>query len=217
MAPITIALNKGRILDECLPLLERAGLSPVHSFKDGRRLIFESRESGVRFVVVRSGDVPVFVERGAAEIGVTGKDVLLEHAGIGSYAGYYEWLDLGIGRCRLMTAGKAGESLPAGRLRVATSFPRTARAYFEAASRQVDLIELGGAVELAPLLGLADVIVDIVETGDTLRANGLAPMALIAEITSRVIVNRAAMKMQTARISGLLQRLADAAVAQQAA
>lgn len=210
--PITIALNKGRILDECLPLLERAGLSPVHSFKDGRRLIFESREPGVRFVVVRSGDVPVFVERGAAEIGVTGKDVLLEHAG----TGYYEWLDLGIGRCRLMTAGRAGEALPAGRLRVATSFPRCARTYFEAASRQVDLIELGGAVELAPLLGLADVIVDIVETGNTLRANGLVPMAVIADITSRVIVNRAAMKMQTARITGLLQRLADAAVAEAA-
>lgn len=206
MSVLTIALNKGRILDDCVPLLERAGLAPVRPFSEGRELLFDSRADGVRFVVVRSADVPVFVGRGAAVIGVTGKDTLLEYTG----GGYYELLDLGIGRCKLMTAGPIGKALPEGRLRVATKFPRTARAYFEARGRQVDLIELSGAMELAPLLGLADVIVDIVDSGNTLRANGLAPLDLIAPVTTRAIVNRAAYKVHGARINAVLDRLRNA-------
>lgn len=206
-APITIALNKGRIVADSLPILGAAGMAPLQPFSDGRRLIFDSAMAGVRFVIVRSDDVPVYVERGAADIGITGKDTLLEHAG----DGYYEWLDLNICRARLMTAGAAAGVPATGRLRVATKYPNSARRFYAAQARQVDVIHLHGAMELAPLLGLADVIVDIVETGNTLRANGLVAYDLIAEISSRVIVNRAAMKLRPERLQRILDALGAAA------
>ena len=211
-APITIALNKGRIVDDCMPILRAAGMAPMQQFSDSRQLIFDSLMPGVRFVVVRSADVPVYVERGAADIGVTGKDTLLEHPG----EGYYEWLDLNICRARLMTAGPEGAAEPAGRLRIATKYPNSTRRFYAARARQVDVIHLHGAMELAPLLGLADVIVDIVETGNTLRANGLAPYELIADISSRVIVNRASMKLRPERLQSILAALAAAAPARAA-
>ena len=207
MTPITIALNKGRIVDDCLPILTAAGMAPLQPFSDGRRLIFDSVMPGVRFVVVRSADVPVYVERGSADIGVTGKDTLLEHSG----DGFYEWLDLNICRARLMTAGPRDRVMPAGRLRVATKYPFSTRRFYAERARQVDVIHLHGAMELAPLLGLADVIVDIVETGNTLKANGLAPYEFIAEISSRVIVNRASMKLRPEPLQKILAALSAAA------
>ena len=207
LPPITIALNKGRIVDECMPILTAAGMAPLQPFSDGRRLLFDSVMPDVRFVVVRSADVPVYVERGAADIGVTGKDTLLEHPG----DGYYEWLDLNICRARLMTAGPKDRAEPVGRLRVATKYPNSTRRFYAARARPVDVIHLHGAMELAPLLGLTDVIVDIVETGNTLKANGLAPYELIAAISSRVIVNRAAMKLRRERLQAILSALQAAA------
>ena len=208
MSPrLTIALNRGaRILEEELALLRHAGVAPEESIDASRKLIFETVESGVRIIVMRGDDVPVYVERGAADIGITGKDTLLEHAG----SGYYERLDLRIGACRLMTAAPKDAPLVEGRLRVATKFVNVTRRYFAAQSRQVDVIKLSGAVELAPLVGLADQIVDIVETGKTLAANGLVPLETIAEISCRVVVNKAAMKMKYALISDLLSRLDQA-------
>lgn len=205
---ITIALNKGRILDEVLPLMARAGIRSREDPRESRRLIFATERADVRFFVVRSGDVPTCVEHGAADLGITGKDTLLEHGG----DGFYEPLDLGIARCRMMTAGPvdALPTAPGARLRVATKFVNVARRYYAARGEQVDLIHLGGAMELAPLIGLADRIVDIVDTGRTLAANGLEPKELIAEISSRVIVNKASMKRHAAVIEPLLAALARA-------
>jgi ATP phosphoribosyltransferase len=204
---ITIALNKGRILDEVLPLMAEAGIRPLEDPRSSRRLIFPTDRDDVRLIVVRSGDVPTCVEHGAADMGVTGKDTLLEHGG----DGFYEPLDLGIARCRLMTAEPV-EPAPRRRprLRVATKFVNVARRYYAARGEQVDLIHLGGAMELAPLIGLADRIVDIVDTGRTLAANGLEPRDLIAEVSSRVIVNKASMKRSEATIGPILAALADA-------
>jgi len=207
---ITIALNKGRILDESLPLLAAAGIRLEEDPRASRRLIFTSADGTLRVIVLRSGDVPTYVAHGAADLGVTGKDTLLEY---GSHD-YYEPLDLGIARCRLMTAGPADGAVPAGRrLRVATKFVNVARRFYAARGEQVDLIRLGGAMELAPLIGLADRIVDIVDTGHTLRANGMVPLELIAEISSRVIVNKAAMKKRSADVSAILDGLAAAVAA----
>ena len=162
---LTIALNRGRILTECLPLLAAAGIEPEEHPQQSRKLIFPCSRGGHKIVVVRGSDVPTYVEYGAADVGVTGKDTLLEHGGT---TGYYERLDLGIGRCRLMMAAPEGATLPAGKLRVATKFVRVARTYFEAQARQVSIIKLAGAMEIAPLMDLADCIVDIVDTGFTL-------------------------------------------------
>jgi ATP phosphoribosyltransferase len=204
---ITIALNKGRILDEVLPLMAEAGIRPLEDPRSSRRLIFPTDRDDVRLIVVRSGDVPTCVEHGAADMGVTGKDTLLEHGG----DGFYEPLDLGIARCRLMTAEPVEPvQRRRPRLRVATKFVNVARRYYAARGEQVDLIHLGGAMELAPLIGLADRIVDIVDTGRTLAANGLEPRDLIAEVSSRVIVNKASMKRCEATIGPILAALADA-------
>lgn len=200
---LTIALGRGRILEDALKLLRDAGVAPEESIDASRKLIFDTAETGVRLIVMRGEDVPVYVERGAADLGVTGKDTLLEHDG----SGYYERLDLGIGVCRLMTAAPKDAPPIEGRLRVATRYVNVARRYFAAQTRQVDVIRLSGAVELAPLIGLADQIVDIVETGNTLAANGLVPLETVADITTRVVVNKAAMKMKFALITGLLARL----------
>lgn len=205
MRTLTFALTRGRPLDQCVPLLERAGLATPGLFS-GRRLIFESPEPGLRFIVARSSDVPTYVARGAAALGIAGKDTLMEHG----EQGFYERLDLGLARCRLMVAGPSGQPLPPGRVRVATKFVNSARAWFAARGQQADVIPLSGATELAPALGLADVIVDIVETGNSLRENGLEAIEKIADISARIIVNRAAMKLENERIGALIARIEKA-------
>lgn len=205
---LTIAVSKGRILQEALPLLARAGIVPEEDPERSRRLILPTGRAGVRLVVIRAADVPTYVQYGAADLGIAGKDVLLEHGG----AGLYEPLDLGIARCRMMVAGLPGATpAPPTRLRVATKYVTTARRHFAAQGRQVETIKLYGSMELAPLVGLAHCIVDLVDTGGTLKANGLVPLELIAEISSRVIVNQAAMKMKHDPVKSLLAALADAA------
>ena len=209
---LTIALNRGRILTECLPLLEAAGIEPAEDPSASRKLIFDSRTGGHRLVVMRGSDVPTYVEYGAADVGITGKDTIMEY---GSGARFYERLDLQIGRCRLMTAAPADSALARGEdqgtlLRVATKFVNVAQRYFEAEGRQVTVIPLSGALEIAPLMNLSDCIVDIVDTGNTLRANGLVPLETIARISSRVIVNRASMKTRFAEVQALLAALGAA-------
>ncbi len=206
MESLTLALTKGRILQETLPLLAAAGIEPAEDISASRKLVFDTSEPGLRLVVLRGADVPTYVQYGAADLGISGKDMLLEHGD----AGLYEPLDLGIARCSLMTAGMRGQALPGGRLRVATKFVNVARRYFAEQGRQVEVIKLYGAMELAPLMNLADVIVDIVDTGNTLRANGMEPLELIAPVSSRLVVNRASMKRHHARIQGLIERLGNA-------
>ncbi|MFM8355733.1 MAG: ATP phosphoribosyltransferase [Gammaproteobacteria bacterium] len=203
MMGLTIALNRGRILKECLPLVSAAGYAPAEPIDGSRKLVFPTIEGGHRLLVTRGADVPTYVEYGAADIGIVGKDTLLEHTG----AGYYERLDLGIGRCRLMTAAPVGADLSRGRLRVATKFVHAARRWFEAQGRQVEIIPLSGAMEIAPIMDLADCIVDIVDTGNTLKANGLEALETIAEISSRVIVNRAAMKLRFDAVEAFIAAL----------
>ena len=201
--PITIALSKGRILEETLPLLARTGIEPLEDPARTRKLIIGTNRADVNLVVVRATDVPTYVQYGAAALGVAGKDVLLEHGA----AGLYEPLDLGIARCRLMLAGHPGYHPGAERLRIATKFVNITKDYFAAQGRQVEIIKLYGSMELAPLVGLADYIVDLVDTGNTLKANGLEALELIAPISSRLVVNKAALKMQHARIQSLIDAL----------
>ncbi len=208
---LTIALSKGRILEETLPLLAAAGIEPEADPEKSRKLVFETTVPGIRLLIIRATDVPTYVQYGGADLGVAGKDVLMEHGG----DGLYEPLDLDIARCRLMTAGVAGQSVPEGRVRVATKFTRLAREYYAAQGKQADIIKLYGAMELAPLLGLADEIVDIVDTGNTLKANGLEPRETIADISSRVVVSRASMKMKHAWIQPILERMGDAVARKQ--
>jgi ATP phosphoribosyltransferase len=203
---ITIALSKGRILDETLPLLARAGIVPAEDPARTRKLIIGTSRPDVNIVVVRATDVPTYVQYGAAAVGVAGKDVLMEHGG----AGLYEPLDLGIARCRLMLAGRPDHAPGTERLRIATKFVNITQRYFAAQGRQVEIIKLYGSMELAPLVGLSDYIVDLVDTGNTLKANGLAPIELIAQISSRLVVNKAAMKMQHAGIQQLIEALRPA-------
>ncbi len=203
---ITIALSKGRILQEALPLLARAGIVPEEDPAASRKLVFATSEPGVGLVVIRAADVPTFVENGAADLGIAGKDVLLEYGG----QGLYEPLDLGIARCRLMVAGPAQARETWRHLRIATKYVTTTRRYYAARGEQVEIVKLYGSMELAPLVGLADRIVDLVDTGNTLRANGLQPLETVAEISSRLIVNKAAMKMKHQRVKGLIERLAAA-------
>ncbi|MFA5676949.1 MAG: ATP phosphoribosyltransferase [Pseudomonas sp.] len=203
---LTIALSKGRILDDTLPLLKLAGIEPVEDLEKSRKLIFSTTDPNVRLLIVRATDVPTYVEQGAADLGVAGKDVLMEYGS----QGLYEPLDLKIARCKLMTAGPVNTPEPKGRLRVATKFVNVAKRYYAAQGRQVEVIKLYGSMELAPLVGLADKIIDVVDTGNTLRANGLEPQELIAHVSSRLIVNKASMKMKHARIKALIDVLADA-------
>lgn len=209
---LTIALTKGRILKETLPLLAEAGIEPLEDIASSRKLIFDTSQPDVRLVVLRGSDVPTYVRLGAADVGVSGKDMLLESGG----AGLYEPLDLGIARCRLMTAGLVGKPLPPGRVRVATKFVNIARQHFAERGIQADIIKLYGAMELAPLMDLADLIVDIVDTGNTLRANGMEPRELIAHVSSRLVVNKAAMKCKHESVQALVARL-RAAVERRAA
>lgn len=200
---LTLALSKGRMLDETLPLLERIGLCPVEDPAHSRKLILPTNWAHVHLLVIRAADVPVYVTYGAADLGVAGKDILLEHGS----EGLYEPLDLGISRCRLMTAGRPDTPPLRRRLRVATKYVRCAERHFAMQGHQVELIKLYGSMELAPLVGLADQIVDIVDTGNTLRANGLAPLVLIAQISARLVVNKAAMKTKHKEISEFIQAL----------
>jgi len=208
---LTIALSKGRILDDTLPLLAEAGIVPTENPEKSRKLIIPTTQDDVRLLIVRATDVPTYVEQGAADVGVAGKDVLME---FGS-DGLYEPLDLKIARCKLMTAGAVGAPEPKGRLRVATKFVNVAKAYYAEQGRQVEVIKLYGSMELAPLVGLADKIIDVVDTGNTLRANGLEAQELIATISSRLIVNKASMKMKHARIQALIESLRGAVEARQ--
>lgn len=210
-APLRFALSKGRIYDDTLPLLEAAGIVPSEDPGASRKLVIPARDplpGGRRldFLIVRASDVPTYVQRGGAELGVVGKDVLMEHGG----EGVLEPLDLEIARCRLMVAGPVGVEPPSGRLRVATKFPSCAQRHFARKARQVDLVKLYGSMELAPLVGLADLIVDVVDTGSTLAANGLAALELIAPISARLIVNRSAMTVRHAALSDIVQRLSSA-------
>ena len=203
---ITIALSKGRILDETLPLLNEAGIGLVDDVEKSRKLVFPTTDPRVRVLVLRATDVPTYVQYGGADLGVTGKDVLMEHGG----EGLYEPLDLNIARCRLMTAGLKGQPTPAGRIRVATKFVNLARRYYSAQGRQADIIKLYGAMELAPILGLADEIVDIVDTGNTLKANGLEARELIEHISSRLVVNRTSMKMKHHGLNPIIEKMSAA-------
>ena len=200
---LTIALSKGRILKDILPLLAGAGIVPAEDPEHSRKLILPTEQADIRLVIVRATDVPTYVQYGAADLGVAGKDVLLEHGG----EGLYEPLDLGIARCRLMVAGRIGLSTPSGRLRIASKYSHVTRRYFADQGRQVEVIKLYGSMELAPLVGLADFIVDVVDTGNTLKANGLQPLEWIADISARLIVNKASMKMKHQRIRQLIERL----------
>jgi ATP phosphoribosyltransferase len=210
---LTIALSKGRLFTETLPLLVHAGIAPADDPERSRKLIIDTNLPDVRLVLIRAADVPTYVEHGAADLGVTGKDVLMEHGG----EGVYEPLDLGISRCRMMVAGPdpvrfavVEDIAQARRLRVATKYVNTTRRYYAAQGVQVEIIKLYGSMELAPLAGLADRIVDLVDTGNTLRANGLIPLERVADISARLIVNRAAMKMKHARVKEFVRRMAEA-------
>jgi ATP phosphoribosyltransferase len=208
---ITLALSKGRIFDETRPLLAAAGIAPTADAESSRKLIIGTADPELRIVVVRASDVPTYVQYGAADFGVAGKDVLMEHGG----AGVYQPLDLGIARCRLCVAVLSGVDYRSAvrrgaRLRVATKYVQTAREHFAAKGVHVDLIKLYGSMELAPLAGLADVIVDLVSSGDTLKANDLVEVEEIAAISARLIVNQSALKLKRERLMPLLQRIEKA-------
>jgi len=202
---ITLALSKGRIFDETLPLLEQAGVRPLENPETSRKLIIGTSRADVRLIIVRASDTPTYVQYGAADLGIAGKDVLLEHGG----AGLYQPLDLRIAACRMMVAVPQGfdyaRAVQQGaRLRVATKYLQTAREHFGAKGVHVDLIKLYGSMELAPLVGLADAIVDLVSTGSTLRANNLVAVEEILPVSARLIVNQAALKLKRGAIQPLL-------------
>ena len=200
---LTIALSKGRILDQTLPLLEKAGISIAKSELESRKLILDTNLSDVKVIVIRASDVPVFVQHGAADFGIAGKDVLLEHGA----NGIFELLDLGISRCRLMVASKKDQDLNKSTLKVATKYVKSAKEYFYRQGKQVEVIKLYGAMELAPIVGLSDCIVDLVDTGNTLKANNLVPLELIQEISSRLIVNSAAFNTKHKDINQWIQTI----------
>lgn len=206
MTQITLALTKGRILKETLPLLDQAGIEPLEDIFSSRKLVFETNRPKLRLLLLRGSDVATYVQFGAADIGVAGKDLLLEHQG----DGYYEPLDLGIARCKLMTAAAKGAPSHQGRLRVATKYVNIARKFYAEQGRQADLIKLYGAMELAPILELAHEIVDIVDTGNTLKANGLEVRDEIADISARLIVNKAAMKTKFSSIQSIVDAIGQA-------
>jgi ATP phosphoribosyltransferase len=212
MFPLTIALSRGRIFDETLPLLAAAGIAPEDDPEASRKLILASNRADVRFIIVRASDVPTYVQHGAADLGVAGKDVLLEHGG----EGLYQPIDLAIGRCRLVVAARrefdyASAVQRGARLKVATKYVGTAREHFSAKGIHVDLIKLYGSMELAPLVGLADLIVDLVSTGRTLQANDLVVVEDIRPISARLIVNPAALKLKRAALQPMLDAVARAA------
>jgi ATP phosphoribosyltransferase len=208
---ITIALSKGRIFDETLPLLAAAGIVPVENPETSRKLIIGTNREDVRVVIVRATDVPTYVQYGAADLGVAGKDVLIEHGG----EGLYQPLDLNIAKCRMMVAVPEGFDYAravrqGARLKVASKYIKTAREHFAAKGVHVDLIKLYGSMELAPLAGLADAIVDLVSTGGTLKANKLVAVEDIMPISSRLVVNQAALKLKREALAQILDAFAGA-------
>jgi ATP phosphoribosyltransferase len=213
---LTIALSKGRLLDEALPLLARAGIDASEDPRSSRKLIVPTQRAGVSLVILRATDVPTYVEHGAADLGIAGKDVLLEHGS----DGLYQPLDLAIGRCRLVVATRRDYDWKrcvqrGGRIRVATKYVRTAREHFAAKGMHVDLIKLYGSMELAPLAGLADAIVDLVSTGRTLQENDLVAVEEIMPISARLIVNPTALKLKRDVAKPLIDALQRAALAEQ--
>lgn len=210
---ITIALSRGRIFDETVPLLAAAGVATREDPETSRKLILSTNKREVRVIIVRATDVPTYVQYGAADLGVAGKDVLDEHGG----QGLYQPIDLNIARCRMMVAVSEDYDYQAAvrqgaRLRVATKYVQTAREHFAAKGMHVDLIRLYGSMELAPLVGLADAIVDLVSTGNTLKANGLRAVEEIASVSARLIVNQASLKLKHGAVQPLLDAFARAAV-----
>lgn len=203
---ITIALSKGRILKDSLPLLAAAGIELLESPEDSRKLIFDTSHPEVRLLVIRASDVPTFVSYGAADIGVAGKDVLLEN----DVSNLYELVDLQIARCRLMLASLPDANLEKTRLKIATKYVNVTRQWFAGQGRQVEVVKLYGSMELAPVVGLADAIVDVVESGNTLKENGLITRQHIMDISSRLIVNRASMKMKGGLIKPIVDQIATA-------
>jgi len=204
--PLTIALSKGRIFSQTMPLLAHAGIEPQDDPETSRKLILETNQPRVKLVIIRASDVPTYVQYGAADLGVAGKDVLMEHGG----EGLYEPLDLRIARCRMMVAGLPGADPGADRLRIASKYAASAGHHFAAKGQQVEIIKLYGSMELAPLVGLADLIVDLVESGNTLKANGLVALEHIADISSRLVVNKASWKTKHRSVIALLAALQDA-------
>lgn len=212
MGDISIALSKGRIFDETLPLLARAGIKPRENAERSRKLIIGTNRRGLRLIIVRAADTPTYVQHGGAELGIAGRDILAEHGG----EGLYQPVDLGIARCRMMVAVKkgfdyAGAVRQGARLRVATKYVDITREHFAAKGVHVDLIRLYGSMELAPLTGLADAIVDLVATGKTLRANDLVAVEDIMPVSARLIVNQAALKTKRRLLQPLIDAFARAA------
>ena len=208
---IKIALSKGRILEESLPLLARAGIEPVENPLKSRKLIIDTNVPGTQIVIIRAADVPTYVQFGAADLGIAGRDVLMEHDG----HDLYELLDLKIARCRLVVAepvGLAARDDPKSwtRVRVATKYVNITRRHFAAKGIQTDIIKLYGSMELAPLVGLSDRIVDLVETGNTLKANGLTEIEKLADISAWLVGNQASMKMKHATLKALVERIRQA-------
>ncbi len=204
--PLTIALSKGRIFDETLPLLASAGIVPSENPEKSRKLIISTNLANVSLIIVRASDVPTYVQHGAADLGVAGQDVLLEHGGESLYAP----LDLKIAQCRMMVAvpesfDYENAAKPGARLKVATKYLKTARQHFAQKGVHVDLVKLYGSMELAPLVGLADAIVDLVSSGNTLRANRLKEVEFITAISARLIINQAALKTKYAAIQNLIK------------
>ena len=200
---LTIALSKGRILDQTLPLLEKAGLSISKKELDSRKLILDTNLKDIKIIIIRASDVPVFVQHGAADFGIAGKDVLLEHGA----DGVFELLDLRISKCRLMVASKKNQNLNKSTLKVATKYVKSAKEYFFTKGQQVEVIKLSGAMELAPIVGLSDCIVDLVDTGNTLKANNLISLDLIHDISSRLIVNSAAFNTKYSQINDWIKSI----------
>ena len=208
---ITIALSKGRIFEETLPLLKAAGITPLEDPESSRKLILPTNRDDVRLIIVRASDVPTYVQYGAADIGVAGKDVLNEHGG----DGLYQPLDLNIAKCRMMVAVRSDFDYESAvkqgaRIRVATKYVRTAREHFASKGVHVDLIKLYGSMELAPLVGLSDAIVDLVSSGATLKANNLVAVEEIAQISSRLVVNQASLKLKRNTLQPMLDAFAGA-------
>jgi len=207
---IKIAVSKGRILEEAQPLLERIGLGPMADLGKSRKLIVPTQRDDVELVILRAADVPTYVEYGAADLGITGKDVLLEYDG----SGLYEPIDLGISKCRMVVAGPRDEIAEGRRLSVATKYVKTTKRFFAEKGIQAQIIKLYGSMELAPLVGLTDLIVDIVDTGNTLKANGLKEVETIMPISARLVINKASMIMKHEAIKALVESF-SVAVAQQ--
>jgi len=202
---ITIAVSKGRIFDDALPLLAKLDIVPLEDPNKTRKLVLETNQPNIQLLVIRATDVPTYVERGAAELGISGKDVLMEYSG----DDLYEPVDLGIARCRMMLAGLKDAKPIVDRPRVVTKYTNITKNYFAERGQQVEIIKLYGSMELGPVLGLSDWIVDLVDTGNTLKANGLVTLEHIADISSRLVVNKAAMKMKNATIKPIIDQLSE--------